>query len=1132
MTHILSPWQHANGEDVNVHADFLMTVVGCSDHWLFASSTGALTAGRVNAANALFSYETEDRLHRAAGQVGPLTILRCASSSRVRSWFPFDPRGSRAHRVISKTTLGDALRFRERHPELGLTFSYTWRLSDEHGFIRSCELELDPGAEPLRVDLLDGLLAILPHRVDVGLQQSASVLVDAYKRAELVADGVAVYALNSRIVDSPDPAESLSCAVAYQWGLPEPSYSLSDSVVSQFLDPHVCEPHMDLSRELLGRRGHFLARSRVELAPGETLRWHIGADTAWEAHRVVELIDALSSEEFTAQVDAAIERNTRGLLDFVARSDGFERSALPTSNARHASNVMFNCMRGGVPVGRGVPIADFVDYLHVRSHRVASQFASQVQALGEHVPRERLLELARSTADRDFIRLCSEYMPLTFSRRHGDPSRPWNAFNIKVREPDGTQRLWFEGNWRDVFQNWEALVVSFPEFVDAAIVTFLDASTLDGHNPYRISRDGIDWERPDPEDPWANIGYWGDHQIIYQLKLLELYEDLEPGALTRRLDERAFVYADVPYRIKPFEQLVEDPHHTIEFDKALDRAIDRRVEDVGADGRLVHAPDGQLLYATLAEKLLVPVLAKLSNLVLDAGIWMNTQRPEWNDANNALVGYGVSVVTLAYLLRHVRFLERIFGAHDAAVRVHEPVARWLEASASALASLDLHSPARGRERATLLASLGQAASEYREVIYGEWEPETRQLATSKILALLTGASEALEASLARNKRDDGFYHAYNLIAPSGQEELPVSYLYLMLEGQVAALSAGALSARECIELVDALFDSPLYREDQNSFLLYPERQLPGFMDRHVIAPAVVESNPLMLALARDPDTRVVQVDARGIYRFGGELADARGLASELDELAETPRWSALIAAHRQDVLDAWEQVFHHFGYTGRSASMYGYEGLGSIYWHMVSKLDLAVAECFWRAHDEGADRAELAQLAQRYYRLRAGLGDYKTFAEYGAFPTDAYSHTPPRQGARQPGMTGQVKEDILTRRAELGVRVRAGCLSFEPALLRRQEFLDEPGWWAGISDDQVRQIELAAGQLAFTVCQLPVIYTLTSAPGVRVSLFGKDGDVQEFDAGALDVAASERVFTRDGALDRIEVSIPESSLNV
>ena len=42
----------------------------------------------------------------------------------------------------------------------------------------------------------------------------------------------------------------------------------------------------------------------------------------------------------------------------------------------------------------------------------------------------------------------------------------------------------------------------------------------------------------------------------------------------------------------------------------------------------------------LAEKLLTLLLAKLVNFVPEGGIWMNTQRPEWNDANNALVGKG------------------------------------------------------------------------------------------------------------------------------------------------------------------------------------------------------------------------------------------------------------------------------------------------------------------------------------------------------------------------------------------------------------------------------------------------------------------------------------------------------------
>ena len=64
-----------------------------------------------------------------------------------------------------------------------------------------------------------------------------------------------------------------------------------------------------------------------------------------------------------------------------------------------------------------------------------------------------------------------------------------------------------------------------------------------------------------------------------------------------------------------------------------------------------------MLYSVnLIEKLLVSLLAKLANYIPEAGLWLNTQRPEWNDANNALVGHGVSVVTLCHLRRFVVFL--------------------------------------------------------------------------------------------------------------------------------------------------------------------------------------------------------------------------------------------------------------------------------------------------------------------------------------------------------------------------------------------------------------------------------------------------------------------------------------------
>ena len=38
----------------------------------------------------------------------------------------------------------------------------------------------------------------------------------------------------------------------------------------------------------------------------------------------------------------------------------------------------------------------------------------------------------------------------------------------------------YEGNWRDIFQNWEALCVCFPEYLGSIIAKFVNASTADG----------------------------------------------------------------------------------------------------------------------------------------------------------------------------------------------------------------------------------------------------------------------------------------------------------------------------------------------------------------------------------------------------------------------------------------------------------------------------------------------------------------------------------------------------------------------------------------------------------------------------------------------------------------------------
>ncbi len=302
--------------------------------------------------------------------------------------------------------------------------------------------------------------------------------------------------------------------------------------------------------------------------------------------------------------------------------------------------------------------SDFLSYLLTASQDVFTRNEKLLQGLKPVFSKSALQELDIIHKDPDLKRLTEEYLPLKLSRRHGDPSRPWNQFSINIfSELDGSKILDYQGNWRDIFQNWEALALSYPEFLKGMIFKFLNASTFDGYNPYRVTKGGFDWESIEPDNPWSYIGYWGDHQIIYLLKFLEFYNEYKPNELAELADDNCFVYANVPYRIKPYEHILKDPKNTILFDQKLDHNIREKMRHSGADAALWASKKESIHHVNFLEKLLATSLAKISNFIPEGGIWMNTQRPEWNDANNALVGNGVSMVTLCRLHRFFSFLQ-------------------------------------------------------------------------------------------------------------------------------------------------------------------------------------------------------------------------------------------------------------------------------------------------------------------------------------------------------------------------------------------------------------------------------------------------------------------------------------------
>ena len=1109
---------------------FFMSIISDSNHWMFIASNGGLSAGRKNAEYALFPYYTDDKIVESAEITGSKSLFRVRKGDRTHIWEPFSIRFDGMYQVsrnLYKNVYGNKILFEEINHDLELSFRYEWNSSNIYGFVRNARL-LNLANGEVGIALLDGIQNIMPYGVPSDLQNQFSNLVDAYKRSELEkATGLGIYALSAIIVDKAEPSEALKANIVWSLGLENPTYLLSSLQLNNFRKGIPIREEEDVKAE----KGAYFIHADVSLLPGSEKEWMIVANVNQDHSAIAEISETIKREKQLARIVLAdVESGTKRLIQLSAASDGLQLTSDKLKDTRHFSNTLFNIMRGGIfDHNYQIEKWDFRNYLSNANkaifEHVEDRELPDVFSLG------RLKALADRSEDKDLKRLCLEYMPLKFSRRHGDPSRPWNRFSINTRsEVDGSKILDYEGNWRDIFQNWEALAHSYPDFIESMIHKFLNATTFDGYNPYRVTKDGFDWETIEPDNPWSYIGYWGDHQIIYLLKFLEFLDKHAPGQLERYFDQDLFVYANVPYRIKSYRDILKNPKDTIEFDHKLDRKIREKKAVMGADAALLCDENGAIHRANFLEKILATVLAKLSNFIPGGGIWMNTQRPEWNDANNALVGNGVSMVTLCYLRRFLRFFKELFS--DSALKEVYISAELLDFFNHVVSTFEKHKnllsgKINDQQRKTILDGLGQAGSDFRQQIYGKaFSGKKKTVSINDLIHFTDLGLRYLEHTIQANKRQDHLYHAYNLMTLENEDEISIAHLSEMLEGQVAVLSSGYLSSREALALLDALKKSKLFRADQYSYILYPSKDLPRFREKNTIPEEAVPRSELLLQLLNDGNSSIIEKDINGVCHFNGNFKNANDLQAALEALSRT-RYAPLVEKDKKRVLQIFEEVFHHKAFTGRSGTFYGYEGLGSIYWHMVSKLLLAVQECCLKAAEENEKEEVVGRLLEHYYEINEGIGIHKSPALYGAFPTDPYSHTPAGRGAQQPGMTGQVKEDILCRFGELGAFVRAGKLYFNPFLLRKKEFLKRPGMFEYVDVHlEHKQIRLDEGSLCFTYCQVPVIYKRTDRAGLEVVY--KDNSSAKTESLSLDPATSKKIFERTGDVVMIMVHIKEN----
>ena len=951
---------------------FLMTLASDTDLWMFVSSRGGLTAGRVDPDGCLFPYETVDKLHDGHHHTGPITLLRVQrQGSPAVLWQPFgvaSPAGASCERNLYKNIIGNRLVFEEVRADLELAFRYRWSASDEFGLVRTSTLE-NRGSRPLRIDLLDGLRNIMPYGVPLALQQQSSCLVDAYKQSECDAEtGLGIFALTAEIVDRAEPAEELRANTVWCHGLDPFTVCLSLDAVAAFERGEPARFEGTLS----GRRGNYLVVSSLDLEPGAPARWHLAADVGRSHVQVAALRRLLlAGGDLGEEIEASLQRSSEGLLRLVASADGIQRTGNTAAAVHHFANVLFNNMRGGV----------FGAELRAASGRFRGLPRPAQPAGGRAPPGARREPAGHAHDDGPPGRGAGHFGCRSPPARLRVPAAPLRPPARRSEPPlESLRHPRSQSGWQPGAALRGQLARHLPELGSAgaelpglpARTSSPSSSTLPpstGSTPIGSPARASIGRSPTPTIPGATSATGGTTRSSTCCDSWRRSRVPHPAALEELLGQEIFSYAEVPYRLEPYEKIVEHPRATIDYDIEAAGRIASRVRT--PRGRRQARPPigrGRVHHVNLLEKLLVPALSKLSNFVPVGGIWMNTQRPEWNDANNALAGNGVSMVTLCHLRRYLAFLERLLaGQADARASISVEVAVWLAARAGG--------PCRGARPARCRPAPGGGPAGGCWMRWGSRSHRTGPRCTRAASPARSGCgwptsspsaarrASCLDQAIRANRREDGLYHAYNLLEIDRRPRRPGDPPPVRdARGTGRGLEfggggCGGGRASSCRRSSRAAFTG---RTSGASSLSGARAAGIPRQERR--------SGGARRARCRSCWTSCAPVIPRS-WRAMPSASAASRPTSGTRSISRRPSTGSpsgksgrrAVARDRQAVLDVFEVVFDHRSFTGRSGTMYGYEGLGSVYWHMVAKLLLAVQEVTLRAAARRAARSGRAR---------------------------------------------------------------------------------------------------------------------------------------------------------------------------
>jgi len=395
--------------DSDAMRPFFMSIVSDSNHWMFISSNGGLTAGRKNAEYSIFPYYSDDKITESAEITGAKSIFQVTKGVGRYIWEPFSIRYKDKYKVkrnLYKSVYGNAIIFEEINLDLELSFRYEWSSSNLYGFVKTSRL-INHSDSDVEINILDGIQNVLPFGVSSALQNASSNLVDAYKRTELVEDsGIGIFALSAIIVDKAEPSEALKANVAWSLGLKSPSYLLSSLQLDRFRAFKPIQQETDIKAE----KGAYFVNEIITLSKEESKEWCIVTNVNHDQSDIVNLEKAIKEDsDLWKKVQENIALGTKKLIALNAASDGIQLTSDNFRDTRHFSNTLFNIMRGGIfDDGYTIEKWDFKKYLKDANRDVAEKHHNIIEGLADKISLTNLKEIANDSNDADFSRLTLE----------------------------------------------------------------------------------------------------------------------------------------------------------------------------------------------------------------------------------------------------------------------------------------------------------------------------------------------------------------------------------------------------------------------------------------------------------------------------------------------------------------------------------------------------------------------------------------------------------------------------------------------------------------------------------------------------------------------------------------------------